>query len=217
VAFLLLDHGGRVLGTALGRGPVTPFTPSRFLFDLQHLLAVFASGGLVWLGRQIPTAAGRSAACVGMAVLLCTSFGLVMTGRHFGFWKRLALAPRDAVPPWHSIPDDEVLPLGDWIQRNTPLDALILGSGSPWWTYVSRRESCSLFIPISELPLGDRIERKERMIRDYSPLSWSRWTEELGKPIYVVLTGEARFENRTPLHSQSGWHIYGPMATLPRG
>lgn len=164
LVFCLLDYGGRVLAALQRRESIQPFTPSRFLFDAQFVFAVYAGGGLVTLGRRLGRPAFQFAL---LGILVC---GAV--------WQ--------TEPRWRPKPDDALLQIGAWADRNLPPDALMSGSPSDWITYVFHRESTSLFIPISEPAEPNRHHLKRSLLADPMALSWSEWRNLLGKPLFMI-------------------------------
>ena len=168
-SFAILYYGARWLTEWLIGTPSTPFTPSRFLFDAQHLLAIFAAGGLMrlltWIGHLLAILADGGwvrlltrAACVGLLAAMAA----------WALWQTHVR--------WQPVPSDILIPMGRWTRTNLPKDALILSgpgaqSQSPWVTYVCRRESTSLFVPISE-PKTKRRQLKEALIQHTQTANW---------------------------------------------
>ncbi len=170
-SFLLLDYAGRWLGSWWQNKAVTPFTPSRFLFDLQFVLAVFAGGGLMRLWHWFARPAFRYALIVAI-----------------GCWAIWQTEPR-----WEPNSSDLLIPVGRWVRVELPKDALVTGLESIWVTYVCHRESTSLFIPISEPTALPRARIKEALRRAPWMLPGGEWSERLHKPIYAI--GSAQDES----------------------
>jgi hypothetical protein len=175
-AFLALDYGSRLITHWLGGEGVTPFTPSRFLLDLQLVFAIFGGAGLVDACRRLRSKPVRWLFVLGVAV-----------------WAMWQVAPR-----WTPVYSDSFLPIGRWADANLPSDALITGATTPWITYAFHRESTSLFVPISE-PVSPRRRLKDQLVNTLGDEPWPEWRERLGRPIYAVgLPGETSW-GRPPL------------------
>jgi hypothetical protein len=173
--FAVLDYVGRGVSLWMYGQRATPFTPSRFLFDVQFVAAIIAGGGLwqFWLWLRRP--AFRYALVAGVAC--------------WGVWK--------TEPRWNVVPSDVLMNVGQWSREHLPEDALVTGLYLPedalvtvlpdiWLTYVCRRESTSLFIPISEPASTARHRVKAVLLRAPHGLSGNQWRAHLGKPIFVV-------------------------------
>jgi len=184
VVFLVLDYGIRAAsGLVMGRA-VTPFTPSRFLFDLQWAFCPLVGAAFARLSR------GHSIAVLAIA---CVATGI------WGTWDRWTGTPLSALPRWIAegrlrraegtiLREDFVLEPGAYVARVAPPRAVILGTpGQVWLTYCTRRESTCLFLPISE-PISDRIRLKWRMLQRPTARTWQAWSRSLGDvPIWAIL------------------------------
>jgi hypothetical protein len=164
ICFAALDYGGREFSRWYDGKPATPFTPSRFLFDVQFVAAVFAGGGLWRMWQWLRRPAFQFAVTAGFACL--------------GVWQ--------TEPRWNTIPSDTLLPVGTWARTHLPDDALVTGLPNHWLTYVCRRESTSMFIPISEPVPARRRALKEVLLQMPHRFSAEQWRSQLGKPVYVI-------------------------------
>jgi hypothetical protein len=188
-AFVALDYGGRLVSQLLGRvEPATPFTPSRFMLDLQFLLAIFGGAGLVAILRRIRPAP------LGVLVLAAIAG-----------WSVWRMQPR-----WRPVPQDAFVPIGRVIREKLPADAFVLVAGPQdhWLTYVCHRETPALFIPISEPGQGSRQQLKRQLIERAGVESWDEWRERLGKPIYAVGRASERMLGRPPIHTAGGLGVF---------
>jgi hypothetical protein len=187
VGFAILDYGGREFSRWYHGKPATPFTPSRFLFDVQFVAAIFAGGGLWQLWQWLRRPAFQFALMAGFACL--------------GVWRTESR--------WNAIPSDMLLPVGTWARTHLPKDALVTGLPNHWLTYVCGRESTSMFIPISEPGPARRRAIKEVLQQMPHRFSAEQWRSQLGKPIYVI--GSARDESwGGPLFVAGPLAIYHP-------
>jgi hypothetical protein len=184
IGFCTLDYGSRLVAYCMGRPLGQPFTPSRFLFDAQFVLAILAGGGLVRIWEWLRRPAFRYAL---VSLLGCGA--IVQT------------APR-----WEPFLDDLLIPLGKWADSNLPANALVTGTRGVWVTYIFHRESTSLFIPISEPVAPQRTRLKDMLANRSSSQTWHQWRQRLGKPIYVV--GLVDNEKGPPLFVSSPFAIY---------
>jgi hypothetical protein len=121
----------------------TFFTPTRFLADLNYFLPVFAAMALMFLKRKL-----RMAPLVAILILLIAPLA------DWGKW--IALFTQQDLPA-------PILAACDWIQHNTPPDALV-NNLNGWMTYLCWRQPPLMNIPISEPtaeyhPAGRRIDR----------------------------------------------------------
>ncbi|MBI3463653.1 MAG: hypothetical protein HY000_11435 [Planctomycetes bacterium] len=209
-AFAALDYGARVV-TAVSSGvPSTPFTPSRFLFDVQWILAIFASGGLVrvlrWRPGQelpVPSSARSSTEVVrvagersGLAVFVK---GLIVTLALTG---TIIWAVRDVQPRWKPVPSDALLPIGRWVRESLTINAFVMLNGfqDVWLTYACRRESPSLFVPISEPATTPRRTLRDSLVQRPFDRTWAQWSERLAKPIYLLSHAQDRPMGLRPIH-----------------
>jgi hypothetical protein len=204
-AFAALDYGGRLLTTWLRGAASAPFTPSRFLFDAQCVLAIFAGGGMatllewllvagpVWVSsrlrplekpsRIVLTAVGGISSLVALAAT--TGWAIQQT--------RPRLGP---------VPSDVLLPVGRWIDANLPTDAFVLLNGPQdiWTTYACRREAPLMFIPISEPAATQRRRLKQTLLERPGDRTWQEWSTQLGKPVYVIGAASDQPFGRPPVY-----------------
>jgi hypothetical protein len=189
LSFCVLDYGCRVYGFIMNRPSVQPFTPSRFMFDVQFVLATIAAGGLVRFWEWLRRPAFR----VAVATVIALS-------------AVLQVAPR-----WQPKPDDLLVPLGKWADQNLPDDSLVISepaATSIWITYLFHRESAALFIPISEHADIQRIRLKMAVQVQPALLPWSEWRRRLGKPLYLVgVAGEPKMVG-PPIFTSRFFAIY---------
>ncbi len=103
---------------------------------------------------------------------------------------------------WQPVDHDLLIPLGDWADKHLPADSLILSGPAgtmPWTTYLFRRESTSLFVPISE-PLSARCRLLQRLVAAASERTdWDHWSKLLGKRIYALGPAEAPYLGHWPI------------------
>ncbi len=176
-SFVVLDYGSRLVSRSLFGVTMTPFTPSRFMLNLQFVLAIFGGGGLVEVWRRL---SGRLLRGLVLAAVVA-----------WCVWR--------VRPHWEPVSADSMLPIGRWVASHLPADALITGPISPWTTYVFHRESVSLFIPISE-PARDRHRLKSVLLGQPGVAPWPAWRQRLGKPIFGVSHANERSWGRLPMH-----------------
>jgi hypothetical protein len=192
-SFACLDYGARWSCQAFGLSPRTPLTPSRFLFDAQWALLPVALVGLsLFLLRQV-----YGAWWVG---LLCVVSGWVATwerwttepvGHMLGRLQQLAFRP----PFGTVLGEDFFLNVGRFVDRHAPPEALVVGlPHQVWLTYLTRRESTGLFLPISE-PGTERWQLKQELLRDPMARSWEEWSRLFGN----VELWAVRLERQPPL------------------
>jgi len=127
--------------SALHRTPMTFFTPSRFLTDLNYFLPIFAAIAIVYFSRQ-----WRIARWVA-AIMLC-------------------LVPLADIAQWKSMfnlydPPQSLLDACDWIRHTTPTDTLV-DNRSAWMTYLCWREPAHIALPVSE-PTADYHPAEDRI------------------------------------------------------
>lgn len=164
VCFVALDYACGELSLWVYGKRATPFTPSRFLFDVQFVAAIFAGGGLWRIWQWLRRPAFRYALVAGVAC--------------WGIWR--------TEPLREALPSDMLLTVGAWARSNLPDDALVTGPPNYWLTYLCRRESTSLFIPISEPVKSHRRDVKGVLLLEPHRLSAEQWRALLGKSIYVI-------------------------------
>jgi hypothetical protein len=184
VAFVVLDYGGRA-GILIGGASSTPFTPSRFLFDMQFILAIFAGAGIVQWRRWL-----RSRALTGLALAAMACW-----------------AVRETTSRLNRLDADMLVDVGRWIDENLPVDSVVLTPNSAWLTYVCHRETASLFIPISESGDSPRRELKQSLLRFSPGTRWRVVRRQLGKRIYAIGAAGADYAE-PPLY------VTGPLAVV---
>jgi hypothetical protein len=182
--FVALDYGGRA-GLLMRGVSSTPFTPSRFLFDVQFILAIFAGAGIVQWRRWL-----RSRALTGLALAAMACWAV---------WATTSRLNR--------LDADMLVGIGRWIDRNLPRDSVVLTPNSAWLTYVCHRETASLFIPISEPGSSPRRMMKQGLLRFSPNTRWSAVRQQLGKRVYAIGAAGADYAD-PPLH------VIGPLAVV---
>jgi hypothetical protein len=111
----------------------TFFTPSRFLADLNYFLPIFAASALLFVQRKL-----GGSAVLALGVLVIAPLG------DWSNWRGMG----DLFEP--SAPFREAC---EWIQKNTPADAIVDDSDPwthTWTTYLCWRAGSVVPIPISE-------------------------------------------------------------------
>jgi len=128
--------------SALNRTPMTFFTPSRFLTDLNYFLPIFAATAIVYFSRRC----GIAGWMVAMVVVL--------------------LVPLADIAQWKSMlnlydPPQSLLDACDWIRQSTP-PATLVDNRSAWMTYLCWREPAHIALPVSE-PTADYHPAEDRI------------------------------------------------------
>jgi hypothetical protein len=126
--FVVFEYVYRLISWASTGSAHVAFTPSRFLTDLAYLLAVYAGLAIVW-------AKDRLGLRPGTALVTC----LVLALTTIPAWKARE-GEGDPAPLFRAF---------QWIERNTPPDALVLNE-HPWAVYGSWRRCAATPIPVSE-------------------------------------------------------------------
>ncbi|MBI3462644.1 MAG: hypothetical protein HY000_06220 [Planctomycetes bacterium] len=119
-------------------------------------------------------------------------------------------AVRDTGPRWKSARADVLLPIGRWVRDSLPANAFVMlkGTQNPWLTYLCRRESPLMFIPISEPAATPRRKLKEALMKRPFDRTWDEWHERLGKPIYLVASAQDSPLGLKPIY------VSGPLAVF---
>jgi hypothetical protein len=130
-----------LLLSALHRTPMTFFTPSRFLTDLNYFLPIFAAIAIVHFSRHWHIA----------------GWGVAMI---------LLLVPLADIAQWKSMfnlydPPQSLLDACDWIRASTPRVTLV-DNRSAWTTYLCWREPAHIALPVSE-PTADYHPAEDRI------------------------------------------------------
>lgn len=143
---------------AMHKGAFTFFTPSRFLGDLNYFLPIFA-GIAIWFFRQ------KLRVPLWITMLLIFAAPLADWGQ-WKFMAGLIIGQPQLKQEGKNVAKITVLPPSflracDWIQHNTPSNAVVDNS-EKWTTYLCWRKSDDMPFPISE-PAGDFHPESERI------------------------------------------------------
>jgi hypothetical protein len=213
-AFLVLNYLVRMLAQRYLGAEYTPFTPSRFLFDTQFVLAVFAGGGLDgaadWLGRFGKVPRWLLVAAVAVALLAqMVPLWADCAWTELGSSARRTLLGESSPPRPPVVPMDEYLGSGRWARDHLPANALVVGApGQYWLTYLCRRESTSMFLPISEPTTAERRRKQPLSLVTWS-MDWNAWSRHLsGRPLYAIVPARFKVAPFRALYSDGVTTVY---------
>lgn len=200
LAFAALNYGWRICSRAWTGSETTPFTPSRFLFDVQYVLAIFAGGGLSARWMSVTRGGGRLANWARRWFQLAATSAMVLVAgaelvprwtaeswemlQDRGRWRQLFVNR----PPFRAVRQDLFAPAARWAREHLPADALIVtATGQDWLAYLCRREATYWFIPISEAR-PEYVALKQSLSTTDRIDSWARWSERFGgRPLYALV------------------------------
>jgi len=126
--FVMFEYVYRLISGATTGSAHVAFTPSRFLTDLAYFLAVYAGLAIVWAKDRLR-----------LRPLTTLVACLALASTTIPAWKAHD-GEGDPTPLFRAF---------QWIERNTPTDALVMNQ-HPWAVYGSWRRCAATPVPVSE-------------------------------------------------------------------